>query len=128
MMGKNLIFQRVVIYFHRSHPATPPHIFTKAVNWIWPLSLAFALFLSLSLFIGVITHNCLSASSEWSTFIGLAIRKISFKTRIIAFMRFCIQTLCFVHKLFFSVLRRIWVCFWMCDDMAESFVSHDTGS
>ena len=32
LMGKNLIFQRVVIHFHHSHPAAPPHFFTKAVN------------------------------------------------------------------------------------------------
>lgn len=38
LMGKNLIFQRVVIHFHHSHPAAPPHVFAKAVNWIWPFS------------------------------------------------------------------------------------------
>lgn len=38
VIGKNLIFQRVVIHFHHSHPAAPPHFFAKGVNWIWPLS------------------------------------------------------------------------------------------
>lgn len=30
--GQESNFQRVVIHFHHSHPAAPPHFFTKAVN------------------------------------------------------------------------------------------------